>query len=101
MLCTLGLTTAFVRFIGGYHAEANWRVIKSVFNKGFKTVLITSTSIAIIIIAFSDFISNSLFDKPQFDKVVMAFAIPSFAIYQLVAFAFQGLHKPIISIYLQ
>jgi O-antigen/teichoic acid export membrane protein len=103
MLCTLGLTTALIRFIGGYHAEANWGVIKGVFNKGLITVLMTSIGIALVIFLCSSFISNDLFDKPQFENVlrVMAFAIPSFAVYQLVAYAFQGLHKPVVSIFLQ
>jgi O-antigen/teichoic acid export membrane protein len=103
MLCTLGLTTALIRFIGGYHAEANWGVIKGVFNKGLITVLMTSISVALVIFLCCSFISNDLFDKPQFESIlrVMAFAIPSFAVYQLVAFAFQGLHKPVISIFLQ
>jgi O-antigen/teichoic acid export membrane protein len=103
MLCTIGLTTAFVRFIGGYHAEANWGVIKGVFNKGLITVSLASISVALMIWVFSAFISNTIFDKPQFENVlkVMAFAIPCFAIYQLVAFAFQGLHKPVVSILLQ
>jgi O-antigen/teichoic acid export membrane protein len=103
MLCTLGLTNTLIRFIGGYHAEANWGVIKGVFNKGLITVLMTSIGVALVIFLFRSFISNDLFDKPQFESIlrVMAFAIPSFAVYQLVAFAFQGLHKPIISIFLQ
>ena len=103
MLCSLGLTTAFIRFIGGYHAEDNWSVIKGVFNKGLITVLMASIVVAFIIFTCSAFISNNLFDKPLFENVLMAmaFAIPCFAIYQLVAFAFQGLHKPVISILLQ
>jgi O-antigen/teichoic acid export membrane protein len=103
MLCTLGLTTALIRFIGGYHAEANWGVIKGVFNKSLTAVLMTSIGVALAIFVCSAFISNNLFDKPQFENilVVMAFAIPSFAVYQLVAFAFQGLHKPVTSVFLQ
>jgi O-antigen/teichoic acid export membrane protein len=103
MLCTLGLTNAFIRFIGGYHSEANWGVIKGICNKGLKAVLITSIAVALIIFVCSPFISNNIFDKPQFEQVltVMAFAIPCFAIYQLMAFAFQGLHKPVVSIFLQ
>jgi O-antigen/teichoic acid export membrane protein len=103
MLSTLGLTNAFIRFVGGYHAEANWGVIKGIFNKGLKAVLITSFGVALIIFVCSPFISNNVFDKPQFEQVltVMAFAIPCFALYQLMAFAFQGLHKPVVSIFLQ
>jgi O-antigen/teichoic acid export membrane protein len=103
MLCTLGLTTAFIRFVGGYHAEANWGVVKGVFNKGLKAVLTTSIGGALIIFVCSSFIGNTIFKKPQFEEVltVMAFAIPCFALYQLIAFAFQGLHKPVVSIFLQ
>jgi O-antigen/teichoic acid export membrane protein len=102
-LCTLGFKTAFVRFIGGHHAEANWGVIKGVFNKGLITVLIASISVALIIFVFISFIVNTIFNKPQFEQVltVLAFAIPCFALYQLIAFAFQGLHKPVVSIFLQ
>jgi len=103
MLCTLGLTDAFIRFVGGYHAEANWGAIKGSIDKGLKTVVIVSIIVALIISWFSGYISNNLFDKPQFGSFLtaIAFAIPSFAVYQLVAFAFQGLHKPVISIFIQ
>jgi O-antigen/teichoic acid export membrane protein len=103
MLCTLGLTTAFIRFVAGYHAEANWGVIKGIVNKGVKAVLITSIGVALIIFVCSSFIGNTMFNKPQFEQVltVMAFAIPCFALHQLMAFAFQGLHKPVVSIFLQ
>jgi O-antigen/teichoic acid export membrane protein len=103
MLCTLGLTNAFIRFVGGYHAEANWGVIKGIVNKGLKAVIITSMGVALIIFVCSSFIGNNIFEKPQFEHVltVMAFSIPCFALYQLMAFAFQGLHKPVVSIFLQ
>jgi O-antigen/teichoic acid export membrane protein len=103
MLCTLGLPDAFIRFVGGYHAQANWGVIKGVFDKGLKAVLTTSIVVALVIFVSRAYISNILFNKPQFESVlmVMAFAIPFFAVYQLVSFAFQGLHKPVVSIFLQ
>ena len=103
MLCTLGLTKAFVRFLGGFHAEANWGVIKGVFNRGLITVLLMSIIVSILFFFCSDFISNNLFNKPEFEGVlrVISFAIPFVAVYQLVSYAFQGLHKPIISIFLQ
>ena len=103
MLCTLGLTNAFVRFLGGFHAEANWGVIKGVFNRGLITVLLMSIIVSILFFFCSDFISNNLFNKPEFEGVlrVISFAIPFVAVYQLVSYAFQGLHKPIISIFLQ
>lgn len=103
MLCTLGLTDAFIRFIGGFHAKSNWGIIKGIFIKGIKTVLIISIVIVFLISTCSGFISDNLFYKPQFSSVLilMAFAIPSISLYQLVGFAFQGLHKPVISICIQ
>jgi O-antigen/teichoic acid export membrane protein len=103
MLCTLGLTNAFIRFIGGYHAEDNWPIIKGVFLKGVKAVLITSVIAAVITFAASSYIGISLFDKPELVSVlrIITFAIPCFALYQITAYAFQGLHKSAISIFLQ
>ena len=103
LLCTLGLTTAFIRFIGGYHAEANWNIIKGIFNKGLLIVLLTSVSTASVIFVCSSYISNNFFNKPELENIlnIIAVAIPCFAIYQLIAFAFQGLHKPVTSIILQ
>ena len=63
MLCTLGLTNAFVRFLGGFHAEANWGVIKGVFNRGLITVLLMSIIVSILFFFCSDFISNNLFNS--------------------------------------
>jgi O-antigen/teichoic acid export membrane protein len=103
LLCTLGLRLAFVRFIGGHLAQQNWAAIKGIFNNGIKSVLIVSFIVAIFIFICRTWISTQLFNKPEFENIlmVMVFAIPSFALCQLLAFAFQGLHKPVISIILQ
>ena len=54
-------------------------------------------------ITFSQHISEWVFDKPELSTIlfVLAFAIPSYAIYLITGFAFQGLQKPIISVFLQ
>jgi len=90
MLCTLGPTNAFVRFLGGYNAEGNCGVIKGVFSRGLITVLLTSIAVTVVFFYCSAFISNNLFNKPEFESVlwVLAFAIPFFAVYWLVAYPF-------------
>jgi O-antigen/teichoic acid export membrane protein len=103
MLCTLGLTNAFIRFIGGYHAEGNWGVIKGVVNKGFISTFICASVVGVVVYLSSGFISEYLFDKPLLAPTlkIIAFVIPLYAVYQLLSRAFQGLHKPISSILFQ
>lgn len=98
-LSTLGLTTAFIRFIGGFLAENNWGVINGVFRLGFKATF----TAALILAAGLFFVSTQFGDRfLQYDGLnqvlaVFAFGLPFFALYQLLGFAFQGLHKPLIS----
>jgi O-antigen/teichoic acid export membrane protein len=103
MLCTLGLTNAFIRFIGGYHAEDNWSVIKGVVNKGLKASFICASIVGGGVYLSSGFIGDYVFNKPLLTPILkyVAFIIPLYAVYQLLSFAFQGLHKPIPSIFFQ
>ena len=98
-LSTLGLTTAFIRFIGGFLAENNWGVINGVLRLGLKATF----TAALILAAGLFFVSTQFGDRfLQYDGLnqvlaVFAFGLPFFALYQLLGFAFQGLHKPLIS----
>jgi len=101
--CTLGFTNVFIRFIGAYSADKNWAIVKGVYNKGIKYAFITSVIVGGIFFFFSDFLSIQLFNKPELSPVlsVVALTIPFFCLYQLLSFAFQGLHKAVFSIFLQ
>lgn len=103
MLCTLGLTNAFIRFIGGFHSEGNWPVIKGVFIIGLKRVLLVSVCVATLLFVFAETVSATIFNKPDLTPIlqIIALAIPCFAIYQIVGFAYQGVHKPLPSIIFQ
>jgi O-antigen/teichoic acid export membrane protein len=102
-LSTLGLNTAFVRFIGAYAIEKNWKVVNGIFIKGLKASFFVSFILLILLITSSQHISEWVFDKPELSTILyaLAFAIPSYAIYLITGFAFQGLQKPIISVFLQ
>jgi O-antigen/teichoic acid export membrane protein len=102
-LSTLGLNTAFVRFVGAYSAEKNWGVVSGIVNKGLTACFFVSASVMVFLFVFSSFIGQIIFGKPELTNIlaIIALAIPSYAIYLIVGFAFQGLQKPIISVFLQ
>lgn len=103
MLCTIGLTDAFVRFIGGYHSDNNWAVIKGVFQTGLKKVACVSILVSLCLYLLAELLSISVFSKPNLSPILqmLAIGIPFFALYQLISFAFQGLHKPLPSVLFQ
>ena len=101
-LSTLGLTTAFIRFIAGFLAENNWGVINGVFRLGFKATFITAVVLAVALYLVSYQFGSELFQYVGLNPVLAVFAlgVPFFALYQLLGFAFQGLHKPLISVFI-
>lgn len=101
-LSTLGLTTAFIRFIAGYLTENNWGVINGVFRLGFKATFLMALLLSVLLYFVSNQFGSQLFQNPGLDPVlaVLAIGIPFFALYQLLGFAFQGLHKPVISVFI-
>jgi O-antigen/teichoic acid export membrane protein len=103
MLCTLGLTNAFIRYIGGYHSEGNWAVIKGVVNKGLKATVICASIVGFVVYLSSGFIGESVFNKPLLTPTLklIAFVIPFYSISQLLSSSFQGIHNPIPSIFFQ
>jgi O-antigen/teichoic acid export membrane protein len=102
-LSTLGLNTAFVRFVGAYSAENNWAIVNGIFIKGLKSSFLVSIIVMGLLFFSSYPIGDQLFNKPQLANVlsVFAFAVPSYAVFLIVGFAFQGLHRPIVSVFLQ
>jgi O-antigen/teichoic acid export membrane protein len=102
-LSTLGLTTAFVRFVGAYSADNNWSIVNGIVVKGLKATFLVSAVVMLLLFLFSSLINEMFFNKAGLGDVLslLAFAIPFYAIYLIIGFAFQGLHKPIVSVFLQ
>lgn len=102
-LSTLGLTTAFIRFIGAYSSEGNWGVVNGGFSRGVKLIFIASTVSACFLIIFSSLISINGFNKPELEWVLVLFslAIPGFSIALAIGFVFQGLSRPLVAVFLQ
>jgi len=102
-LSTLGLTTAFVRYISIYATEANWGLVNGVFVEGVKRILLASILAAVVLCIGSSFISDVIFEKSELGVVLRAisFSISAFSLCLIISFAFQGLRKPRISILLQ
>lgn len=101
-LSTLGLTTAFIRFIGGFLAENNWGVINGIFRAGFKATLLIAMISAVLLYLVSSQFGDFFFQNAGLHSVLAMFAlgIPCFALYQLLGYAFQGVHKPVVSAFI-
>lgn len=99
----LGLTTAFMRFMGGFSAEKNWSVINGVFAFGLKASLVAAVIIGLCLYTASEFLASEIFrNKPLGPAFrIIAFALPFFIVYQLISFAFIGLQKTARGIFLQ
>ena len=100
---TLGLTAAFIRFIAGYIAENNWNVVNGVFTAGLKATFITASIVSGLLYFSSDFLASRVFDNIALAPVLkfVSFTIPFYALFQLIGFAFQGLNKSVIVIFIQ
>lgn len=98
-LSTLGLTTAFVRFVGGAFATNNWGVINGVVRAGLKYAIGFSLVVSLVLFFSSELLANSVFNDNGMSVLIkiVAVSVPFFCLYQLIGFAFQGLHKPKIA----
>lgn len=103
LLSTLGFTSSIVKFIGAFSSEGNWGIVKGVFICASKYTIITSAIVGALIYVFSYQISIFIFQKEQLIPLIeiTSIVIPFYAIYRLMGFAFQGVHKPVFSVFLQ
>jgi len=72
-------------------------------NRGLLWIAFVVIPFTCVVALFSDFIATSIFNKPGFALVLywMILALPSIALYTLLAMAFQGLHRPVTAILFQ
>lgn len=102
-ISSLGMPMAIVRFVGSYHSHENWKRIDALMYLASRRIFIASVILAglvfILVDVFIDFLSLDV----NFSSTlkVMVFVIPVIALYNLIADAFQGIHKSIISIFLK
>ncbi|MFT6905925.1 MAG: O-antigen/teichoic acid export membrane protein [Oleiphilaceae bacterium] len=100
---SLGMPIALVRFVGKFHSENKMSEVFSVVSLASKSVLLASTILGVGLFFLADQLVNvgSLPTAVTPILKLMAFTVPAFAICNLIAFSFQGLHKPGVSILLQ
>lgn len=99
---TLGLNLSFVKNIGSNAGESSWGKVNGIFYKGSSLVLCISLIVSFLIIIFRNQISAMFFDKSDVSGILfwMGLVIPGVAISRIVSFAFLGIHKSIIAIFL-
>jgi O-antigen/teichoic acid export membrane protein len=102
-ISSLGMPMAMVRFVGGYFSKENWGEINAILSQAIGRILIASVIVGLSVIFLIDEIALHLPKTNDLSPIlkIMVFAIPAIAIYNIIAFAFQGIHKPIYSILLQ
>lgn len=88
----LGLDGVVLRAVG---AEGLSVTAQSKCNTGLVWVVLASAPFALLVFLFSDVISAVVFNKPEFSIVLQycMLALPSMAVFMLLAPAFQGLHR--------
>jgi len=71
---SLGLNKGLIRYVSILRGKKKEKKISSLFKFSFKTTLIFSFSIAILIFLFSDMISNNIFKEPGLTLFLVYFA---------------------------
>jgi O-antigen/teichoic acid export membrane protein len=102
-LSSMGMPLAVVRFVGSFYSKSNWQEINIVFSTAIKRVLLVSILLSTILFITSNYFLIALGLTSKFRAVfdLLVFLIPVVAIYNLIGSFFQGIHKPVISIFIQ
>ncbi len=92
----LGLDEGVLRFIPFYKGKNDQNLMKNTLLTSLKTVLNSSLFLAVLIIVFSDFISDKIFDEYELVKVIlfMAIVLPFNTLSQLILVSFRAFQKP-------
>ena len=92
----LGLDEGIIRFVSFFKGKNDLSSLKGTILISLKTVLNTSIFFSILLIVFSDFISNTIFNEFELTKVLffLALALPFSAIAQLFLASFRAFQKP-------
>lgn len=99
-LSTMGFTTTLVRYVAKFADTSNWTVVNGVVRHSIKITLIFSVSISCLLFIFASDISEILLKKPNLSMSlrVLLLALPFLVLTHLIAHAFQGLHRQLISV---
>lgn len=96
----LGLDHVILRLVGSEGVSA---VAQKKLNQGLLWVLITSVPFAALMFLFVDVIASEVFNKPELAIVLrwVVLALPAMTLFLLLAFAFQGLHRIVMTVLCQ
>lgn len=91
----LGLDEGVIRFVSFYRGKNEQALLKGTILTALKTVLNSSLFFAVLLIVFSDFISN-IFDEYELVKVLffMAIILPFGALSNIFLVSFRAFQKP-------
>lgn len=95
-LSILGLDEGIIRFVPFYKGKNEETLLKNTILTSLKTVLNSSLFIAVLLIVFSDFISDKIFNEYELTKVIlfMAIILPFGAVSNLFLVSFRAFQKP-------
>jgi O-antigen/teichoic acid export membrane protein len=96
LLTTLGINNGIVKYIAHYNSLKDKNRVKGTILSSIKIPFIVSTISAILLIIFSDIISNQLFKNPSFKIILIIFSIgiPFFTILKILSKSFIAFKKP-------
>tara|TARA_B100000575_G_C23120188_1_gene648116 strand:+ start:188 stop:1471 length:1284 start_codon:yes stop_codon:yes gene_type:complete len=96
---TMGFTTTTVRYVAQNAALEKWNVVRGLIRYALSSVIIFSAIVFFIGLLFSsnisDFLQKSDLIKPL---RVMLIALPLLVVIHIIAHAFQGIHRQLISV---
>jgi len=92
----LGLREGIIRYVAYFKGQKRIAEAKGTFYSSLKLTFVISIVVSMLLLLFSGFISNTLFNAPTFKPVLIVFAalLPMFVILGLFGSLFLALKKP-------
>ncbi len=96
----LGLDEGVIRFVSYFRGKNDLDSAKETIYKSFKKVLNTSIFLSILLIVFSDFISDKVFNEYKLSQVLffMALTLPLTSTAQIFLSSFRAFQKPVYEV---
>ncbi|MBI2672100.1 flippase [Candidatus Woesearchaeota archaeon] len=95
-LSILGLDEGIIRYVSFFRGKNDKNAIKGTILTSIKTVFNSSIIFGVLLIVFSDFITNDLFNEYKLMKILIfiAIALPFSTLSQLFLVSFRAFQKP-------
>ncbi|MCP4523613.1 MAG: oligosaccharide flippase family protein [Candidatus Gracilibacteria bacterium] len=102
-IASLGMPMAILRFISSSYSKNDWDSIQNLLVLAFIRVTIISCLICVLVFTFVEYLFMLFSIDPVFVDImkILIFTVPMIALNNLIGFALQAVHRPILSVTLK